>query len=277
MFWKDIYLDQLVLPVHISVLTMIYESLGLLAVVLLSADRRRALVCAAFIFSLFYTIEFPFIFFIGAIVRPSLSIIQYFEETTRNQTFYLVYLFFINLAFFAYSFLAAHWIKKTEADSPRKITAFFSLIFVSIAVITFVWARDVMVIMSVSSWIAGFLSLLLSVFLLLIFYFYTRLIAAKEIILSNEKDVPYMRFIEQLSRRELDVIKAAQAGYVSQKDLASTLNISVNTVKTHLKNIYQITGVSSVDALLLLFHGYSQTHASLTNNHPKITPKSPKR
>ena len=262
MFWKDIYLDQLVLPVHLSALIMIIELLGLLTVVLLSTDRRRALVCAAFIFSLFYTIEFPVMFFIGAIARPSLSMIQYFEETTRNQAFYFVYLFFINLAFFAYSFLAAHWIRKTEADSPRKITAFFSLILVSIAVITFVWARDVMVIMSVSSWIAGFLSLLLAVLLLLIFYFYTRLIAGKD----NEKDVSYTRFIHQLSKREQDVIEAVLAGYVSQKDLAAALNISVNTVKTHLKNIYQITGVSSVDALLLIFHGY-------TPAHPKLTPK----
>ncbi|MCL2763253.1 MAG: helix-turn-helix transcriptional regulator, partial [Treponema sp.] len=76
------------------------------------------------------------------------------------------------------------------------------------------------------------------------------------------------RFIQKLSKRELEVVEAVLAGYVSQKELAESLNISVNTVKTHLKNIYQTTGISGVDALSLLFHGYAPAH-------PKITPKSP--
>jgi len=50
--------------------------------------------------------------------------------------------------------------------------------------------------------------------------------------------------------------------------VAASLNISINTVKTHMKRIYQVTGVSGVDALSLLFHGY-------TPAHPTITPKSP--
>ena len=159
-------------------------------------------------------------------------------------------------------------IKKTKENPSRKLSALFSLILFSVAVITLFWARDITAIASVSFWASAFLSLLLAVLLPIIFYFYTRLISAKEIIIHGEKDVPYMQFIEQLSRRELQVIEAALAGHVSQKDLASALNISVNTVKTHLKNIYKIAGVSSIDALLLTFHGYSPTH-------PNITLKSP--
>jgi len=59
-----------------------------------------------------------------------------------------------------------------------------------------------------------------------------------------------------LSKRELEVIEAVLAGKVSHKDLSSHLNISVNTVKTHLKHIYQTTGVSNIAALSSLFYGY---------------------
>ena len=101
----------------------------------------------------------------------------------------------------------------------------------------------------------------------MIFYFFTRLSAKKEITASNGNS-DYTRFIQKLSKRELEVVEAVLAGYASQKELAQALNISVNTVKTHLKHIYQTTGISSVDALALIFQGYAPVH-------PKITPKSP--
>ena len=268
---KDVFLEHLIFPVYISILIMIYESLCLLTVVLLSTDRRLALVCAAFMFSLMNTLEFPIVLLIGAITQPSLNILQYFEEIFQNHTIYLVYMFFINFVFLCYCFLAARWISKTQTNPTRSLTAFVSLIFIIIAVITFIWARDIITIASISYWAAAFLSLLLAVLPLIIFYLYIRLMTGREIIIPNEKDVPYYtEFIQKLSKRELNVIEAVLEGYVSQKDLASKLNISVNTVKTHLKHIYQTTGVSSVDALLLLFQGYTQ-------NHPRITPKSPKR
>jgi DNA-binding CsgD family transcriptional regulator len=58
------------------------------------------------------------------------------------------------------------------------------------------------------------------------------------------------------------------AGSLRYKTLASSLNISVNTVKTHLKRIYQITGVNNIGALSALFSGYSPAC-------PETTPKSP--
>ena len=70
----------------------------------------------------------------------------------------------------------------------------------------------------------------------------------------------YTKFIQYLSRRELEVIEAVLAGNFSYKQLANALNISVSTVKTHLRHIYQTTGVSNIAALASLFNGYTLNH-----------------
>jgi ATP/maltotriose-dependent transcriptional regulator MalT len=81
-----------------------------------------------------------------------------------------------------------------------------------------------------------------------------------------EKGVKYMPFIKLLSLRELEVIEAILAGNVRHKQLSTALNISVSTVKTHLIHIYQTTGVSSIAALISLFHGYTSksTYSNLS-------------
>jgi DNA-binding NarL/FixJ family response regulator len=61
------------------------------------------------------------------------------------------------------------------------------------------------------------------------------------------------QFIQHLSRRELEVVEAISDGSLKQKELVEKLNISVNTVKLHLKNIYQTTGASSIADLATLF------------------------
>jgi DNA-binding CsgD family transcriptional regulator len=58
------------------------------------------------------------------------------------------------------------------------------------------------------------------------------------------------------------------AGNYSYKELSKALDISVNTVRTHLKNIYKTTGVSSIKDLSSLFHGFIPMH-------PKFTPIPP--
>jgi DNA-binding CsgD family transcriptional regulator len=55
----------------------------------------------------------------------------------------------------------------------------------------------------------------------------------------------------------LEVINAVLAGNVRHKQLSITLNISLSTAKTHLRHIYQTTGVSNIAALSSLFHGYT--------------------
>jgi len=84
--------------------------------------------------------------------------------------------------------------------------------------------------------------------------------------LKAEKGNKYMPYIQLLSLRELEVIEAILDGNVRHKQLSTALNISVSTVKTHLIHIYQTTGVSSIAALLSLFHGYTfkSTYSNLS-------------
>ena len=108
-------------------------------------------------------------------------------------------------------------------------------------------------------------------------YFFTRLIPKTKPISANEKEsentaykahTEYAQFIGQLSKRELEVISAVLAGSLRYKTLASSLNISVNTVKTHLQHIYQITGANNIESLSALFSGYSPTRSETTLQSP---------
>jgi DNA-binding NarL/FixJ family response regulator len=55
---------------------------------------------------------------------------------------------------------------------------------------------------------------------------------------------------ETLTDREIDVLKLLAEGF-SNKEIADNLNISVNTVITHRKNISQKTGIKSVSGLTI--------------------------
>jgi DNA-binding CsgD family transcriptional regulator len=101
------------------------------------------------------------------------------------------------------------------------------------------------------------------------FYFFTRLTANKISVLPDGQKVTnapntvcgeYIQFVPFLSKREIEVVEAVLAGCLSYKKIATSLNISVNTVKTHLQHIYQTTGVSNIDDLSLLFRGFSENH-----------------
>jgi DNA-binding CsgD family transcriptional regulator len=118
-------------------------------------------------------------------------------------------------------------------------------------------------------WVFTFPGALLLGILFLLFYIYTKLIdnghKANNVnnkteaiaALSNVKTDNYSQLIQQLSRREQEVIEAIVAGNKRYKELAGKLNISVNTVKFHLKNIYQITGVSNLTALSNLLREFT--------------------
>lgn len=53
-----------------------------------------------------------------------------------------------------------------------------------------------------------------------------------------------------LSDREIDILKLLTTG-LSNKEIADKLNISINTVITHRKNISQKTGIKSVSGLTI--------------------------
>ena len=52
------------------------------------------------------------------------------------------------------------------------------------------------------------------------------------------------QLIEPLTDRELDVLRLIAAG-LSRQEIASELFVSINTIKTHARNIYQKLGVNS--------------------------------
>ena len=85
----------------------------------------------------------------------------------------------------------------------------------------------------------------------------------------------YAKFIPKLTKRELEVIETVLAGAFRYKSIASSLNISVNTVKTHLRKIYQIVGVNNIQDLAALFYGYSTNKTDITPKSPLKSKKSP--
>jgi DNA-binding CsgD family transcriptional regulator len=253
--------DQKPITVHAIGLTI--DLLTLFICALLGANRIRALVAAAFVFSITYLIEIPIIYYIGVVVHPLLSMSNVIEIAYQFPQLYYCAVILNNAFLMCCCFLAARWLCKTQTNTPKKLSVIFICFFCLFTIIILFWWKDIVMIMPPSFLASAFLGTLLVGILILALYFFSRLTA-------NKAPATYAQFIPNLSKRELEVIEAVLAGYISQKELADSLNISVNTVKTHLKNIYQTIGVSSIDALSLIFHGY-------TPNHPDITPKSPKR
>ena len=274
--WKDLLMGYGVIPVYANVLLIVYELFTLLLIVLLSMNRGIAIVSAAFFLCIINTIEYPVSFLMGAIANPSISLINLSEELYKNPIVYYLYIFAINILLMGCCLITASWLKKIKVNPNRNFVILFSMIYISIVLIFLIWVRDIITIISISYLATALFTALFVGIQLMIFYFFIRLTSEtslqnaieKEVVAPTEKYFDYTQFVQKLSKRELEVIEAVLAGYVSQKELADSLNISVNTVKTHLKNIYFITGVSGINALTLLFHGYTPTH-------PRITPKSP--
>jgi DNA-binding CsgD family transcriptional regulator len=80
----------------------------------------------------------------------------------------------------------------------------------------------------------------------------------------------YVKFIPKLTKRELEVIETVLAGAFRYKSIASSLNISVNTVKTYLRKIYQTVGVNNIlyKTLLLFFTVIPRIKQTSPQNHP---------
>jgi DNA-binding NarL/FixJ family response regulator len=67
---------------------------------------------------------------------------------------------------------------------------------------------------------------------------------------SAENPKEQLIYNEIISEREIDVLKLLASG-MSNKEIAEKLNISINTVITHRKNISQKTGIKSVSGLTI--------------------------
>ncbi len=67
---------------------------------------------------------------------------------------------------------------------------------------------------------------------------------------SDEEQANQNQVQEILTERETDVLKLLAKGFTN-KEIADKLNISINTVITHRKNISQKTGIKSVSGLTI--------------------------
>jgi DNA-binding NarL/FixJ family response regulator len=66
--------------------------------------------------------------------------------------------------------------------------------------------------------------------------------------ISNEHDSQKEDTDHQLTNRETEILRLIVKGYLN-KEIADELNISLNTVLTHRKNIISKTGIKTVSGL----------------------------
>jgi DNA-binding CsgD family transcriptional regulator len=250
--------------------SLLFLAIFLLSCVLLGNNRLRALISASFIFSIINLAQFPVVFFIATVIYPITDLVNFMEESLKFPQLYYGGVLLVNIIITVCCLLAVRWLRNTKVKPPLEICIPFILLFVFSTLIALFWWEDIALVMSISFLSSFFMGTLLLGILIFLFYLYTRLITDNLTVSIKGTENPlsatgvkadkYTPFIHRLSRRELEVIEAILAGNVSHKELSKTLGISVNTVKTHLKHIYQIAGVSNIADLSSLFHGYTPNH-----------------
>jgi len=261
LLWQSIYLEHgQNNSAMLIVVAFILDTFSLFICVILGANRSRTLVAASFVFSVISIAQIPVVYFIAVVVYPLINTPSLMEAAVQFPQLYYCGLFFNNIIITICCLFAARWLRETIQKPPIKLYLFFSLLFLFFALIVLVWWSDIFKIMSISFLSSAFMGMFLLGILLLLFYLYTRLVVNKD----TKKD-NYSKYIQYLSKRELEVVEAVLAGNDSYKKLTTALNISVSTIKTHLKHIYRATGVSNIAGLSSLFSGYSSKSPI---NHP---------
>jgi len=261
--------EQVDSPTLIDI-TVIHVAFYLLIFVLLGNNRLRALISASFAFSIINLTHLPVTHFIFVVVSPFINSLSYVEFLQKNPNIYYSSIFLNNIVIAVCCLFAARWLRETKLKPPLKLYVIFNLLFVLFPLAILVWYEDILNVMSISFLTSAFIGASFLAIILFLFYLYTRLTAdnltvglnetESSLSLKAEKSDKYTPFIQLLSRRELEVIEAILAGNVRHKQLSTALNISVSTVKTHLRHIYQTTGVSGIAALSSLFHGYTSKY-----------------
>jgi len=251
--------------VHASIAYALYF-LWLLVCILLGTNRNRTLVGAAFLLCFGFIVQMPLGFFIGYVAFPS-HVPHFLETLHQFPKLRYALLFFVNCSITGCCFLAVHWFKKIQLNQSLKLCVTFTLAFIINTAINQVWWNySITTINNIPLIVLASLGLLLTAMPFFIMYLFIRFATHAEsygvqttrnTLQINETVDVYAQFIQRLSNRELEVVEAILAGNKKYKEIASLLNISVNTVKFHLKNIYQITGVSNVQALFFLFRNYN--------------------
>jgi DNA-binding CsgD family transcriptional regulator/preprotein translocase subunit SecG len=266
LLWQDLYIYRQGTTASITGITIIHYPLFFLVCVLLGNNRLRALISASFAFSVVHLANLPVVYFMLVVVHPFLNSLNYVEFFQQNQQIYYGVIFLSNIVIAVCCLFAARWLRETKLKPPLKLYVLFNLLFVLFPLAVVIWCEDMLTAMSVSFLASAFICTLFLGLMLFLFYLYTRLtkdnltaeMKETKVALSHDRKFDdYMKLVQQLSRRELEVIEAVLAGNVRYKQLSIALNISVSTVKTHLRHIYQTTGVSNIAALSSLFHGYT--------------------
>jgi len=277
--WQSQYADAQGYGLFTVLVGIFINFSSLFACALLGPNRKRALIASAFIFFIIYSATEVFvIFLIASFTYPLLNSDNTMYITFAMPQFHYAAVFLSNLIIMGHCFLAAHWIRRIPENTPVKLCVLFCLFLLAYSVTTVFWSTMSATRMPPESFLP---SVLLSALLMSIpifsLYFFTRLASRTKPIPANEKEsentaykanTEYAQFIGQLSKRELEVISAVLAGSFRYKTLASSLNISVNTVKTHLQHIYQITGANNIETLSALFSGYSPARSETILKSP---------
>jgi len=242
--------------------------ISLLACVLLGSNRLRAFVAASFVLCISYVAYIPVIYTSAFVLSLIINFGFYDKLPKTPQDFnVMVYLFILNLILMFSCFLAARWLRKTQEKPPLKTSVYFCLFFISFTfLLSFflisTWMWNILVFKPLTFLSLAIVGILLVCILNFAVYLFSRLTVHKyePANIQDMARLGYAQFIGQLSKRELEVIEAILSGCVGQKELAVSLNISVNTVKKHLQNIYKTTGTVNMTALTILFSGYSQNY-----------------
>ena len=269
LLWENLYIYRQGTTASITGIAIIHYPLFFLVCILLGNNRLRALISASFAFGIVHLANLPLVYFMLVVVHPFLDSLSYVEFFQQNNQIYYGVIFLSNIVIAVCCLFAARWLRETRLKPPLKLYVLFNLLFVLFPLAVVVWCEDILTAMSVSFLTSAFICTLFLGLLLFLFYLYTRLtedgLTAE--MKKTEGALSYgckfdecTKFIQRLSRRELEVIEAVLADNVSYKQLSVALNISVSTVKTHLRHIYQTTGVSNIAALSSLFQGYTPNH-----------------
>jgi len=282
LLWNNIYYYGKIDAPSFFDLSLLFCSFFLLSCVLLGNNRSVALVAASFIFGIINLAQFPVVYFTIVVIYPVTDLSNFVSALYDHPYLYYEGILLSNIIITASCLLAARWLRKSMLKPPPKLYVSFTMLFVFFTLIVLVWWGDFSKVTSISYLSSFFMGTLLIGILLSLFFLYTRLSKdnstsvinnTESTSLSALKADKYAPFIQLLSRRELEIIEAVLAGNVRYKELSSTLNISVNTVKTHLKHIYQATGVSNIAGLFSLFNGYASSKGAITRKSPQNHPK----
>jgi len=223
--------------------------------ILLGKNRTRMIVVSAFLCCFNRVTIVTITYFLYAIASLQYEVKAPFLIYTININLYYIFYFTFFPVYAGCCFLAAFWLRDTLIKPPFKHYFPFTILFIfSSSVVTY-WYSD-MRFMQTLSFLAialmGFLVLCLLFFML---YFYTRLVSyPKNSDASSTKNtIDSSFYLQNFSKRELDVIRVILDGNYKYKEIAANLNISVYTVKFHLNRMYKKTGVSDTLSLFSIF------------------------